>query len=65
MVFTIEPGLYFSKKIKNIPASGIRIEDNILITNKGNTVLTDMFPKERNAVEEFLHNIRSDSFFDM
>ena len=65
MVFTIEPGLYFSKKIKNIPACGIRIEDDILITNKGNTVLTDMFPKERNAVEEFLHNIRSDSFFDM
>lgn len=39
MVLTIEPGLYFPKKDKNIPKKyrgiGIRIEDNILVKKDG------------------------------
>ncbi|MCB0319210.1 MAG: aminopeptidase P family protein [Bdellovibrionales bacterium] len=51
MVFTIEPGLYFSEKTKNIPASGYRIEDNILVTKSGCEVLTDFIPKEIDEIE--------------
>ncbi|PIR74261.1 MAG: hypothetical protein COU35_03135 [Candidatus Magasanikbacteria bacterium CG10_big_fil_rev_8_21_14_0_10_47_10] len=42
MVITIEPGLYFAKKF------GVRIEDDILITDTGNTPLTR---SNRNLVE--------------
>ncbi len=45
MVFTIEPGLYFSKKIKNIPAGGIRIEDDILVTKSGYKNLSQIISK--------------------
>jgi len=34
MIVTVEPGVYFPKKF------GIRIEDDVLITKKGNKTLT-------------------------
>ncbi|MCR4326709.1 MAG: M24 family metallopeptidase, partial [Candidatus Roizmanbacteria bacterium] len=43
MVFTIEPGLYFSRSF------GLRIEDTVLLTNKGAVVLTK-FPKRLSSV---------------
>lgn len=54
MVFTIEPGLYFSPdqtgpaRYKGI---GVRIEDDILITKGGCKVLTSGIPKEIDEVE--------------
>lgn len=47
MVFTIEPGLYFPKPVKNIPAMGVRIEDDVLVTKTGCKVLSS-FPKTLN-----------------
>jgi Xaa-Pro aminopeptidase len=47
MVITIEPGLYFNKPIAKIPACGIRIEDDVLVTPRGRAILTeDVFPRE-------------------
>lgn len=56
MVFTIEPGLYFNENTYKGPAQykgiGIRIEDDILITEEGHEILTSSTPKEIKEVEE-------------
>lgn len=55
MVFTIEPGFYIQPGDREIPerfaSLGIRIEDNILITDSGCEVLTHDAPKERAEIE--------------
>ncbi|MBI1861501.1 MAG: aminopeptidase P family protein [Deltaproteobacteria bacterium] len=54
MVFTIEPGLYFGAD-SDAPAKykgiGVRIEDDIVITNQGCRVLTSGVPKEIEEIE--------------
>ncbi len=55
MVITIEPGIYFQKKTKHIPACGIRIEDDILIKKGSAEVLSEGFPKGINEIEELLN----------
>lgn len=58
MVITIEPGLYFNKAHDQIKFKlplhgiGIRIEDDILITEKGNEILSAAIPKEIMQIEE-------------
>ncbi len=56
MIFTIEPGLYFPKeddKVREeLKGIGIRIEDNILVTEKGHENLSSMIPKEIKEVED-------------
>lgn len=55
MVFTVEPGLYFSADDHSIPEKfrgiGIRIEDDILITKTGHINLTKEIPKTVEEVE--------------
>lgn len=54
MVFTVEPGLYFSadsKAPQKLKGIGIRIEDDVLITEKGHQVLTSAVPKEIEEIE--------------
>ncbi len=46
MVVTIEPGIYLQDK-----SIGIRIEDDILVTEKGNRNLSSMIPKTVEQVE--------------
>lgn len=59
MVTTIEPGLYISaaddipKAFHNI---GIRIEDNILVTENGNEVLTASVPKTIPEIEAIMQH---------
>ncbi|HON45838.1 MAG TPA: aminopeptidase P family protein [Planctomycetota bacterium] len=49
MVLTVEPGIYFSPRLPNIPKQykgiGIRIEDNILVTETGNINLSKSIRK--------------------
>jgi len=40
MAFTVEPGVYIPSKM------GVRIEDNIIVTRRGSSVVTRMLPKE-------------------
>lgn len=44
-VVTIEPGLYYSRARKNIPAGGIRIEDMAVVRKNGCELIT-RFPKD-------------------
>ena len=47
MVITVEPGIYLPDR-----GFGVRIEDDILITETGNRDLTSAIPKTVEAVEE-------------
>jgi Xaa-Pro aminopeptidase len=55
MVLTIEPGLYIAADAADVPAElrgiGIRIEDDLLVTESGHEVLTAACPKELEAIE--------------
>ena len=55
MVLTIEPGLYFAADNARVPAAlqgtGIRIEDDILITAGGPEVLTAALPARAEEIE--------------
>lgn len=57
MVITVEPGLYLSKDA-DIPEQykgiGIRIEDDLLITDYGNKNLTSAVPKEIADIEKLM-----------
>lgn len=54
MVLTIEPGIYIPRGTTNTPRCcqgiGIRIEDDVLITEDGHRVLTDRAPKSLAAL---------------
>jgi Xaa-Pro aminopeptidase len=56
MVITIEPGLYISRDAASAPADfrgiGIRIEDDILVTEDGHRNLTAGVPKQVAELEE-------------
>lgn len=56
MVLTIEPGIYIASDQRGIPKHfrgiGVRIEDDVLITEDGNEVLTIGTPKTLNELKE-------------
>jgi Xaa-Pro aminopeptidase len=56
MVLTVEPGLYFTERDERVPAEyrgiGVRIEDDVLVTEAGARVLSEEIPKQVAAVEQ-------------
>jgi Xaa-Pro aminopeptidase len=56
MVFTVEPGLYIPPDAEDVPAEfrgiGIRIEDDVLVTDAGPDVLSAAAPKQIAELEE-------------
>jgi Xaa-Pro aminopeptidase len=60
MVLTVEPGLYIPDDMKKVDAKwrgiGVRIEDDVLITEEGNEVLTAGAAKTVPEIERFMQS---------
>ena len=58
MVITVEPGIYISEDA-DVPEQykgiGVRIEDNLLMTEYGNKILTAAAPKEISDIENLMN----------
>lgn len=64
MVFTIEPGLYFQPDDLTVPPEfrgiGVRIEDDVLVTETGSENLSAAIPRTPDAVESWVQSLRSE-----
>ncbi|KFF59664.1 Xaa-Pro aminopeptidase [Cryobacterium sp. MLB-32] len=63
MVFTIEPGLYFQSDDLTVPAEfrgiGVRIEDDILVTETGAENLSAGIPRSADEVEAWIAGLKA------
>ncbi|MDF3290852.1 aminopeptidase P family protein [Streptomyces silvisoli] len=62
MVLTVEPGLYFQADDTLVPEEyrgiGVRIEDDILVTEDGNRNLSAALPRRADEVEAWMRELR-------
>ena len=60
MVITVEPGLYISNQLKEISPDyhsiGVRIEDDVLVTEQGSDVLSKDCCKTIDAIEDIMNS---------
>jgi Xaa-Pro aminopeptidase len=58
IVMTVEPGIYIAEDAEGIPEKyrgiGVRIEDDVLVTEDGFRVLTDKAPKQIEEIEALM-----------
>ena len=58
MVMTVEPGIYVNPNTKGIPEKylgiGVRIEDDVLVTENGPRVLSSKVPKDAGEIESLM-----------
>ena len=61
MVITVEPGIYFKASDLLVPPElrgiGVRIEDDIAITDTGCEILSDQLPRESGAIEKWMSSL--------
>ncbi|HEX4756088.1 MAG TPA: aminopeptidase P family protein [Candidatus Dormibacteraeota bacterium] len=64
-VLTVEPGLYFQPDDLTVPERyrgiGVRIEDDVLVTNDGHRVLTEALPRTPDDVEAWIARLSQES----
>ncbi|MER5708957.1 aminopeptidase P family protein [Streptomyces sp. NPDC042898] len=62
MCLTVEPGLYFQADDLTVPEEyrgiGVRIEDDILVTEDGNVNLSDALPRRSEEVEAWMAGLK-------
>ncbi len=62
-VLTVEPGLYFQTHDETVPAElrgiGVRIEDDILVTDGAPVNLSAALPREPDAVTDWMREVQS------
>ncbi|MFI6943959.1 aminopeptidase P family protein [Streptomyces sp. NPDC050418] len=62
MCLTVEPGLYFQADDLTVPEEyrgiGVRIEDDILVTEDGNRNLSDALPRTSDEVEAWMASLK-------
>jgi Xaa-Pro aminopeptidase len=63
IVITVEPGIYIAAGTADIPEKyagiGVRIEDDVLVTQEGHRVLTDKAPKDVREIEELMEKSKA------
>lgn len=63
MVFTIEPGLYFKEEDLAVPEEyrgiGVRIEDDILVTEDGAENLSAALPRTPDEIEAWMARLQA------
>ncbi|MFI1466844.1 aminopeptidase P family protein [Streptomyces wuyuanensis] len=62
MCLTVEPGLYFQADDLTVPEEyrgiGVRIEDDILVTEDGNRNLSAALPRQADEIEEWMAGLK-------
>lgn len=62
MCLTVEPGLYFQADDLTVPEEyrgiGVRIEDDILVTEDGNRNLSDKLPRQADEIEAWMAQLK-------